>query len=127
MEKRRKTKIGRVVSNKMDKTVVVAVNSTRQHPLYQKTIKKTVMYKAHYQNNDCGLGDFVRIIETRPLSREKRWWVAEIINKAEAIEVKPEEIQIESDELEAEAEAVEETAEEAVAEPNESQTGEKDE
>ena len=92
MEKKRKTKIGRVVSNKMDKTVVVAVQTLRHHPLYKKTIKRAVKFKAHDRNNECGLGDTVRIMETRPLSRQKRWRVAELITKGEVIEVKPEEI-----------------------------------
>ena len=85
MEKKHKTRVGRVVSNKMDKTVVVAVETLRHHPLYQKTIKKAVKYKAHDKNNECGLGDTVRIIETRPLSAQKRWRVAEIINRGEVI------------------------------------------
>jgi len=92
MEKKRKTRLGRVVSDKMDKTVVVAVESPKRHPLYKKTLKRVVKYKAHDENNQCHLGDMVRIIETRPLSKEKRWRVAEIITKGEVITVKPEEI-----------------------------------
>ena len=92
MEKKRKTRVGRVVSNKMDKTVVVAVETLRLHPLYKKTIKRAVKFKAHDGNNECGAGDIVRIIETRPLSRQKRWRVAEIITKGEVIEVQPKEI-----------------------------------
>jgi len=92
MEKKRKTRVGRVVSNKMDKTAVVAVETLRHHPLYKKTIKRAVKYKAHDENNKCGLGDIVKIIETRPLSRQKRWRVAEIITKGEVIEVQPKEI-----------------------------------
>ncbi len=92
MERKRKTRIGRVVSNKMDKTVVVAVETTKHHPLYRKTIKKAVKYKAHDVKNECGEGDIVRIIETRPLSKEKRWRVAEIITRKEVVEVKPGEI-----------------------------------
>jgi len=92
MEKKRKTKVGRVVSNKMDKTVVVAVETLRHHPLYKKTIKRAVKFKAHDENNECGAGDIVRIIETRPLSRYKRWRVAEIITKGKVIEVQPKEI-----------------------------------
>ena len=91
-KKKRKTRVGRVVSNKMDKTVVVAVETLRHHPLYKKTIKRAVKYKAHDENNKCGLGDTVKIIETRPLSRQKRWRVAEIITKGEVIEVQPKEI-----------------------------------
>ena len=92
METKRKSMIGRVVSNKMDKTVVVAVEALKQHPLYKKTIKKAVRYKTHDAKNECEEGDTVRIIETRPLSKEKRWRVAEIITKKEKVEVKPTEI-----------------------------------
>ncbi len=92
MESKRKSRIGRVVSNKMDKTVVVAVEKTRRHPLYKKMIKRTVKHKAHDENNECGLGDIVRIAETRPLSGQKRWRVAEIITKGEVIEIQPREI-----------------------------------
>jgi len=92
MESKRKTRIGRVVSNKMDKTVSVAVETLRRHPLYKKTIKRMVKFKAHDENNECGLGDVVRIVETRPLSRHKRWRVAEIITKGEVVEVQPKEI-----------------------------------
>ena len=92
MDNKRKTRLGRVVSDKMDKTVVVAVESPKRHPLYKKTLKRVVKYKAHDENNQCHLGDKVRIIETRPLSKEKRWRVAEIITKGELVTVKPEEI-----------------------------------
>ncbi len=92
MESKHKTRIGCVVSNKMDKTVVVTVETSRHHPLYKKTIKRTVKYKAHDENNKCGLGDIVRIVETRPLSRHKRWRVAEIITKREVVEIQPREI-----------------------------------
>ena len=92
METKRKIRIGRILSNKMDKTVVVVVETTKHHPLYKKTIKKAVKYKAHDEKNECGEGDMVKIVETRPLSREKRWRVAEIIAKKEVVEVKPEEI-----------------------------------
>jgi small subunit ribosomal protein S17 len=76
----------------MDKTVVVAVETLRRHPLYKKTIKRTVKFKAHDANNECGLGDMVRIIETRSLSRDKRWRVAEIITKGEVVAVQPKDI-----------------------------------
>jgi len=92
MEKKRKTRVGRVVSNKMDKTVVVTVETLRHHPLYKKTIRRAVKYKAHDEKNECRLGDTVKIIETRPLSKEKRWRVAEIITKREVVEVQPKEI-----------------------------------
>jgi small subunit ribosomal protein S17 len=87
-----KSKVGRVSSNKMDKTLVVLVESHRNHPLYHKTIKKVKRYKVHDEKNECQIGDTVKIVETRPLSKEKRWRVEEIINKAAAIEVKPDEI-----------------------------------
>lgn len=92
METKHKTRIGRVVSNKMDKTVVVAVATARHHPLYKKTIRKVVKYKVHDARKECHEGDVVRIVETRPLSREKRWRVAEIITKREAIAVQPGEV-----------------------------------
>jgi len=76
----------------MDKTVVVAVETPKRHPIYKKTIRRVVKYKAHDEKNSCGLGDLVKIIETRPLSRHKRWRVAEIITKGEVVKVKPEEI-----------------------------------
>jgi len=81
MEEKRKVRFGRVVSNKMDKTVVVAVETPKRHPLYKKSIRRRVKYKAHDEKNQCGLGDMVKIIETRPLSKQKRWRVAEIITK----------------------------------------------
>jgi small subunit ribosomal protein S17 len=92
METEKKTRIGHVLSNKMDKTVVVAVETSRHHPLYGKNVKKILKYKAHDEKNECGEGDAVRIVETRPLSREKRWRVAEIITKKEALAVKPKEL-----------------------------------
>jgi len=92
MQEKRKTRVGYVVSDKMDKTVVVAVETLKRHPLYKKTFKRVVKYKAHDENNKCRSGDKVRIIETRPLSREKRWRVAEIITRKEVAEVKPQEV-----------------------------------
>ena len=92
MEKKHKTRVGRVVSNKMDKTVVVAIETSKRHPLYKKTIKRTAKHKAHDGKNQCQLGDTVMIVETRPLSRQKRWRVAEIITKGEVVKVQPEEI-----------------------------------
>ena len=76
------TQIGRVVSDKMDKTVVVAVRDTFRHPLYGKTQRRLTKYKAHDDANTCGVGDLVRISETRPLSKTKRWRVAEVLEKA---------------------------------------------
>ena len=78
----RNTEVGRVVSNKMDKTVVVAIEDSVKHPLYKKVIKRTVKLKAHDENNECSIGDRVRVMETRPLSKEKRWRLVEIIEKA---------------------------------------------
>ncbi len=115
MATKRKTRLGRVVSNKMDKTIVVAVETSRRHPIYKKTIRKTTKYKAHDEKNECGLGDTVRLVETRPLSKEKRWRVAEIISRAEVIEVKPEEIAVEPEALGIKPEVVEEKPEEAEA------------
>ena len=92
MEEKRKTRFGRVVNTRMDKTVVVAVDTPKRYPLYKKTIKRVVKYQAHDEKNACRLGDVVRIVETRPLSRHKRWRVAEIITKGEVAEVQPQEI-----------------------------------
>ena len=78
----RKTRVGKVVSDKMDKTIVVAVENRVPHPLYKKIIKRTYKLKAHDENNDCGVGDRVRVMETRPLSKDKRWRLVEIIEKA---------------------------------------------
>ena len=78
----RKTRVGRVVSDKMDKTVVVAIEDNVKHPLYNKIVKKTVKFKAHDEENTCSVGDRVMIMETRPLSKGKRWRVVEIITKA---------------------------------------------
>ena len=78
----RKTRVGKVVSDKMDKTIVVAVEEHVKHPLYKKIVKDTYKLKAHDENNQCGVGDRVRVMETRPLSKDKRWRVVEIIEKA---------------------------------------------
>ena len=78
----RKTRTGKVVSDKMDKTIVVAVETRVPHPLYKKIIKRTYKLKAHDENNECHSGDTVRVMETRPLSKEKRWRLVEVIEKA---------------------------------------------
>ncbi|MDR1061075.1 MAG: 30S ribosomal protein S17 [Clostridiales bacterium] len=78
----RKTRIGKVVSDKMDKTIVVAVETSVKHPLYKKIIKRTFKLKAHDENNECSAGDRVRVMETRPLSKDKRWRLVEIVEKA---------------------------------------------
>lgn len=84
MEERnlRKTRVGMVVSDKMDKTIVVAIEDRVQHKLYKKIIKRTVRFKAHDEKNEAGIGDRVMIMETRPLSKDKRWRLVEIIEKA---------------------------------------------
>ena len=78
----RKTKTGKVVSDKMDKTIVVAIETGYKHPLYGKIMNRTLKVKAHDENNECGIGDTVKIMETRPLSKDKRWRVVEIVEKA---------------------------------------------
>ena len=77
----RKTRVGKVVSDKMDKTIVVAVENHVKHPLYGKIVKKTYKLKAHDENNECGIGDTVKVMETRPLSKDKRWRLVEIVEK----------------------------------------------
>lgn len=78
----RKSRVGVVVSDKMDKTIVVAVKDKVLHPLYGKTVNRTAKFKAHDENNECGIGDRVRIMETRPISKDKRWRLVEIVEKA---------------------------------------------
>ena len=80
--KLRKTRVGKVVSNKMDKTIVVAVVDNVKHPLYGKIVKRTYKLKAHDEQNECNIGDRVNVMETRPLSKDKRWRLVEIIEKA---------------------------------------------
>jgi small subunit ribosomal protein S17 len=92
MEAKRKTRVGQVIGDKMAKTVIVAVDTPRKHPIYKKTIRRTVKYYAHDEKKQCKMGDTVRIEETRPLSRLKRWRVVEIIVKGEVAEIKPGEI-----------------------------------
>ena len=132
-ETKRKVRLGQVVSNRMDKTVVVEVSGPKRHPLYKKIIRRVVKYKAHDEKNECQVGDKVKIVETRPLSREKRWRVAEIVAKGEVVEVSPEEITQEDlekvipekkakeaeAEVKAEVEAIEELKEETKAEAKE--------
>lgn len=78
----RKIEVGTVVSDKMNKTIVVLIKYNKKHPLYKKIIRRTAKLKAHDENNECGIGDTVRVMETRPLSKEKRWRLVEIIEKA---------------------------------------------
>ena len=78
----RKTRVGKVTSNKMDKTIVVAVEDHVKHPLYNKIVKRTYKLKAHDENNECNIGDTVKVMETRPLSKDKRWRLVEILERA---------------------------------------------
>ena len=78
----RKTRVGKVVSNKMDKTIVAAIEEHVKHPLYKKIVKDTYKLKAHDENNECSIGDTVKVMETRPLSKDKRWRLVEIMEKA---------------------------------------------
>lgn len=78
----RKTRVGKVVSDKMDKTIVVAIEDSVQHPLYKKVMKRTYKLKAHDENNECCVGDKVKVMETRPLSKDKRWRLVEVVEKA---------------------------------------------
>ena len=78
----RKTRVGKVVSDKMDKTIVVAIEDNVKHPLYKKIVKRTYKLKAHDENNECNIGDRVKVMETRPLSKDKRWRLVEIIERA---------------------------------------------
>jgi small subunit ribosomal protein S17 len=87
---RRKVRTGQVVSDRMNKTVVVVVETSRHHPFYKKLVKHNKKYKAHDENDACKIGDKVKIMETRPLSKEKRWRVVEIISKREVAEAEPE-------------------------------------
>ena len=79
---RRKTRIGKVVSNKMDKTIVVAIADNKKHPLYGKVVKTTYKLKAHDEENTCNIGDTVKVAETRPLSKDKRWRLVEVVERA---------------------------------------------
>ena len=78
----RKTRVGKVVSDKMDKTIVVAIEDNVKHPLYKKIVKRTYKLKAHDENNECRIGDIVKVMETRPLSKDKRWRLVEVVEKA---------------------------------------------
>ena len=78
----RKTRTGKVISNKMDKTIVVAIEEHVKHPLYKKIVKDTYKLQAHDENNECNIGDIVKVMETRPLSKDKRWRLVEIVEKA---------------------------------------------
>jgi small subunit ribosomal protein S17 len=92
MEKKRKVRTGTIVSNKMDKTVVVQVETLKHHPLYRKVMRHKAKFMAHDENKSCSIGDTVRIEETRPLSRCKRWRVVEVLRKKQMAEIQPKEI-----------------------------------
>jgi small subunit ribosomal protein S17 len=92
MEEKRKTRVGKVIGDKMEKTVIVAVNTPWRHPLYNKTVRRIVKYYAHDEKKQSKTGDTVIIIETRPLSRLKRWRIKEVLTKAEVADIKPSEI-----------------------------------
>jgi len=92
MEKIKKIRTGKVISNKMDKTVVVTVENLVRHPLYKKVVRRISRFKAHDENNACKTGDIVKIVESRPLSKDKRWRVVEILKTKEVAEVLPGEI-----------------------------------
>ena len=92
METKRKSRVGSVVSTKMEKTAIVAVETLKHHRLYHKTFRKVINYKVHDEEKRCKAGDKVRIVETRPLSKEKRWRVAEILVSGDVAEIKPGEI-----------------------------------
>ena len=100
MQKKLKTRLGRVASNAMDKTVVVIVERGVRHPLYKKIMRRRTRYKVHDEANACQVGDVVRMVETRPLSKEKRWRVLEIVTKEKAVAVEPKEIREEDPEAE---------------------------
>jgi len=92
MEDKQKTRVGKVIGDKMSKTVIVAVNTPWRHPLYNKTVRRIVKYYVHDEKKQSKTGDTVRIIETRPISRLKRWRIKEVLNKAEVADIKPSEI-----------------------------------
>jgi len=124
MGSQEKAQIGTVVSTKMDKTVVVRIDRQKRHRLYGKTLRTTHRYKAHDENNECSLGDIVRISETRPLSREKRWRVMEIITRGDVADVAPREIGARIIEETLEAAAAEEAARLETEAPAASETSE---
>ena len=107
---RRRVRVGRVVSDSMDKTVVVAVEWKRPHPLYKKPVRRRSRLKAHDADNGCKFGDVVQIVESRPLSKTKKWRVKQILSRVETAEVQPEEITVDEDVLVAQVERPEPTA-----------------
>ena len=111
---RRKIRVGRVISDKMDKTIIVAVEWRRAHPIYKKAVRRRTRFRAHDEQNTCRIGDLVRIVETRPLSKTKRWRLEEILSRQEIAEVQPEDITIDEDVLTAVTRRPEDEAETAV-------------
>ena len=117
-EGRRKVREGRVVSDKMDKTVVVAIKWQQRHRLYRKSIRRVTNLYAHDKDNSCSIGDLVRVQETRPISRTKRWQVVDVLERKEVVDVKP--IELDEGLLTEEQQALEREAQEEPAEPLES-------
>ena len=115
---RRKVRIGKVVSDKMDKTVVVVYQWSQPHPLYKKAVRRQTKFYAHDADNQCSLGDTVRIIESRPYSKLKRWKVAEILSSIEIAEIQPEEIEVDEDILSAAATSAAQAGSAPSAEPD---------
>ena len=122
---RRKVRVGRVVSDKMDKTVVVVYEWSRPHPIYKKAVRRQTRFNAHDPENQCRLGDTVRIVESRPTSKTKRWKVAEILSNKEIAELQPEEIQVDESVASAAATSALNTQadESASAAPEDEETG----
>ena len=87
-----KTRTGRVLSNKMNKTVIVGIETVKKHRLYNKNVRRIVRYKAHDEKGECNTGDTVRIVETRPISKDKHWRVAAVVNKVEQVTIQPKEV-----------------------------------
>ena len=113
---RRKVRVGKVVSDKMDKTAVVAYEWSQPHPIYKKAVRRRTKFYAHDPENACSLGDTVRIVESRPYSKKKRWKVAEILSSIEIAEVQPEEIEVDEDILSAAATSAAQAGGESVSE-----------
>ena len=127
-KERQKARVGRVVSTKMDKTVLVAVQWQKRHPIYKKSLRQVTKFFAHDKDNECRLGDLVRIQETRPLSRMKRWRVIDVLERHEVAEVKPIDLDegILTEEAEREGEEEDQRADESVEEQDEDQGAEED-
>ena len=118
---RRKVRFGRVVGDKMDKTVVVSVQWRTSHLLYRKAINRRARFKAHDPANECRVGDLVRLVETRPYSKTKRWRVAEIISREEIAEIQPDEIAVDEDVMTVRGDASGDSQASAAAEPADTQ------